>query len=225
MMMVLTMIVAYYPIWKMIMGEYVVNVIIKYNISFIITCTYLFFSISINRIREDIHDDDKATHDDTVDDDDAVLDEHHPLASLNTNNLDANSFAQSINIDFTNCANVAAFIHTSKDVYKNKKYTEQLQHMSLNGSSYEDDKARSIARFFYILSMHPQLSNLADIVADPESNDENAKEGGSCMIERLVILTRGVKTSAKYTIINSAFLIFGQDLKLKKSKHVDLTQR
>ena len=54
--------------------------------------------------------------------------------------------------------------------------------MSLNGSSYEDGKAHSIARFFYVLSMHPQLSRLADIIADPKSNDENTKEGDSCMV-------------------------------------------
>ena len=61
--------------------------------------------------------------------------------------------------------------------------------MSLNGSIYEDSKERSIARFFYILSMHPQLSNLADIVPDPKINDEDAKEGDSCKVERLIFLS------------------------------------
>ena len=75
-----------------------------------------------------------------------------------------------------------------------------------------------------IISLHPTLSHLAEVITDPENNDgcDNAR---SCKVERLVVLTCGVKTAAKYTILNSCFLIYAQDLKMKKYKHVDITAR
>ena len=141
--------------------------------------------------------------------------------STSTSTTSSTTINPSINssLDTSSTAAVAAFLNQSNDLYStNSSTTAMLRKISSNSVNYIRSCDIVVSKFFQILTSNPNISFLANQVQDPEVEDGRLEF-------TLILLTRGVKTQAKYDILNLALLFWATNLKKKNHEHVDLTQR
>ena len=100
--------------------------------------------------------------------------------------------------------NLAFFLHTIRTT--DKLYgpdTNRILQMSSNTSTYEMKKAKMTA-LFYTSFINSPLAHLRDMVPSDDKDTTSPK------IRRLVALTRGDPSPAKYEILNAALLYFSR---------------
>ena len=119
-------------------------------------------------------------------------------------------------IDFLDAAAISGFISNSNVVVGDSD--ERIRNLNSNTSRYSLAKKNAFKKFFEALANHPSLFELAEEVDDPECGEGEVEY-------RLIILCRGVKTKAKYNILNSALLVTASNVKKLTHSHVDLAKR
>lgn len=107
-------------------------------------------------------------------------------------------------------AEVSRFIVESSSLFGSAAYTAKIRNLHANTKGYESKKTIIVDRFFAIISCHPDLSFLADFVKCPETNKS---------IQVFFLQVRGVKTMAKWNILNTCMLLFGQGFVKKEYEH------
>ena len=119
-------------------------------------------------------------------------------------------------VDFLNAAEVSGFISNSNVVVGDSD--ERIRNLDSNTTRYSLAKKNAFKKFFDALSQHPSLFQLSEVIDDPECGEGETEY-------RLIILCRGVKTKAKYNILNSALLVTASNVKKLTHTHVDLAKR
>jgi len=120
--------------------------------------------------------------------------------------LTVNNFISSAKFRFTESTDDGHIkrLDVSQLTYRNKAYQKQLND--------------NVIRAMEILSRHRQLGKLAEIIDDPES-------GNGKVEYLLIILTRGVKTKAKFELLNTALLIISHGYKRQGYETIDMLTR
>ena len=127
-----------------------------------------------------------------------------------------NSRNENHTVDFSDPSAVSGFIATTNVLVGDSD--KRIHNLDSNTTCYAIAKKNAFKKFFEILSKHPSLHNLAKVIKDPEC-------GSGVMEHCLIILCRGVKTKAKYNILNSALLVTASNVKKITHANVDLTKR
>ena len=83
--------------------------------------------------------------------------------------------------------------------------SESFNNLSFTAKNYDQTQIRAINRFYSIITQHPSLSKLAEFVLDQEEEDGQR-------IPCFVLLTRGIKNSAKKRIINTCLMFVAQNI-------------
>lgn len=105
---------------------------------------------------------------------------------------------------------VSRFIVDASSLFGSKDYTTKIRNLHANTKGYESRKQLVVARFFAIIGCHPDLAFLANLVVCPETNKK---------LQHFFIQVRGVKTPAKWNVINTCMLLFGQGFVKKEFEH------
>lgn len=117
--------------------------------------------------------------------------------------------------DFTCPRALAAFIENSRDILGNINTTDSIDKLTYTDRKYDAQKLRAINRFYLIISAHPTLRNLSELVLDTEH------ESGKKLVPRMIVLCRGLKSNAKKRILNTCLLLVAQHLRKQKSTNLD----
>lgn len=118
--------------------------------------------------------------------------------------------------DFSSAAAVSNLISTT-DIFEGDT-NERISKLQLNTAKYTSSVTGVVKHFFGIISKHPSLHNLSDVIQDPTSSEGTLEY-------RLVILTHGTKNHDKYKILNTSLLVAAMNIKLQKHSDIDLTKR
>ena len=125
----------------------------------------------------------------------------------------ATQFSYKSIADFAHC------IKTDDYLLEDATVTRELGQLTGTTERYMKEKAAIIKRFFEILSKNKVLGFLAQAIEDPQ--DKHLQT--TIFYEQL----RGIKTSAKYTVLNSAMCWFAINFKKldKKYGNIKLTDK
>lgn len=120
--------------------------------------------------------------------------------------LDAAEFKKKTGIaaisDDWSANKIASFIKYNKDVFGTREETLLIRHSQGTTSRNKKQQAKSLAQFFAALEAHPTLHPLALVKPNPAADREQE--------EAIYEILRGMKTPAKWNILNTAMIIFGK---------------
>ena len=108
--------------------------------------------------------------------------------------------------EFATAQALATFIDRSEEFTSETAIV--IRNLTFLDPAYSNQKALAIKRFYSILTVHPSLKSLSDIVQDPEGDGE---------VTRFILLCRGTKNTAKLAIVNACMMFVAQSYRKKSS--------